>query len=395
MNAILLVVFVGTLAISSAKILKLAPDAQVVPGEYVVVLKAGVDARKFISSQVLRRNDGELSALENNVQFVYKEVYPGFSAKLDESELNALDSFEEVDYISPNQIFTINAVVTQPGAEYGLARLSQKLPVSGTNGNYRYDDIAGNGVSVYVVDTGIYIQHNDFGGRAVQGANYVTGESNEDLNGHGTHCAGTVGGSVYGVAKRARLVAVKVLNGAGSGTLAAVISGIEFAVSNSTGNRANAVISMSLGASSNAAVDQAANSAVSNGVTTVVAAGNSGANACNFSPAGAASAITVAASGQDEAQTSWSNWGPCVDIIAPGLYIKSAWPGSQDATNTISGTSMATPHVAGLVAYLQSVYNYATPALVDAAIKSYAQNGAISNVPASQLNALAQNDVSN
>jgi len=214
---------------------------------------------------------------------------------------------------------------------------------------------------------------------------------NIDLNGHGTHCAGTVGGSKYGVAKRVNLVAVKVLDRLGSGTLAGVAAGIDWAAGDAKGN---SVISMSLGGGFNQALNDAVAGAVSKGVTTVVAAGNDAANACNYSPASAPSAITVGATQINDQIASFSNRGSCVDILAPGVSITSSWIGSPTAINTISGTSMATPQVAGLAAYLISLEGLSTPAAVEARIVALAANGALINLPAGTVNRLSQNDVS-
>jgi len=394
MKVILLAVFLGTLAISSAEILKLAEGAEAIPGEYVILLKDGVDSNRFIRRTALRRNNGELSTLENKVMNVWNSEITGFAAKLDEAEAQQLDASDEVKSIGPNQIFHIAATVTQQGADWGLARLSRKLAVGSSPYSYTYDDSAGTGSTVYVVDTGVYIAHNEFEGRATYGANYVTGEADVDLNGHGTHCAGTVAGRVYGVAKKARIVGVKVLGASGSGTLAAVISGVNFVVTNSTGNRARSFISMSLGASSNTQVDNAVLTAVAQGVSTIVAAGNSGANACNYSPAAAATAITVGATNSADQITSWSNHGTCVQVLAPGNLITSAWIGGVNAVNTISGTSMATPQVAGLCAYLAPKENLNTPAAVTARIAALSVKNAVTTLPSGTPNQITQNELS-
>jgi len=392
MKFILLAVFLGTLAIGSAEILKLAKGAEAVAGEYVILLKDGVDTNQFIRSAVLRRNNGELSKLDTNLMNTWNTEIKGFSARLDENEAKMLDSMAEVDSIGPNQIFYIAAPVTQTGAPYGLARVSRRSAVQ-TPYTYTYDDTAGAGTTVYVIDTGINVAHNDFGGRAIQGANFVSGEAITDGNGHGTHCAGTVGGTTYGVAKRTRLIAVKVLGNSGSGTLDGVISGVNWALSNSTGNRPNSFGSMSLGSSLNTQVNNAVSSAVSAGLAIAVAAGNSGANACNYSPAAVASAFTVGATNAADQITSWSNYGNCVNILAPGNSILSTWIGSNTATNTISGTSMACPHVAGLAAYLRGRdSSLSTPAAVLARLRSLAVNNTVSGLPSGTPNALINND---
>jgi len=390
MNAFFVAITASLVAVSlGGELLKLSPDAKAIPGEYVIKLRDGVNVRSFIKSQTLRRNDGQLSALENNVELVYTTVLNGFSAKLDESELKLLISMAEVEIISPNQVINAYQVV-QNNADWGIARLSSRAALTSAPYTYRYNQLGGQGSTVYVVDTGIYIEHNEFQGRAVLGQNFITNEAFADGNGHGTHCAGTVGGVTYGVAKNVRLVAVKVLSNAGSGTIAGVIGGIDWSAANRTGN---SVISMSLGGSYNLLLNQAADNAIAVGVTTVVAAGNDGASACNYSPASTANAITVGASGINDALTSWSNTGNCVQIVAPGLSITSAWIGSPTATSTISGTSMATPQIAGLAAYLLAAENLASPAAVWNRIDALSISGVLT-VPSGTPNKLSQNDVS-
>jgi subtilisin family serine protease len=223
-------------------------------------------------------------------------------------------------------------------------------------------------VRAYIIDTGIRTTHNEFGGRATFGANYANGQD-EDCNGHGTHVAGTVGGSRYGVAKGVTLIAVKVLNCAGSGTTTGVINGINYVAGVQI---YPAVANMSLGGGASQSLDDAVNKAVFLGVTFAVAAGNSGANACNYSPARAANAITVGATTSTDARASYSNYGGCVDIFAPGSSITSAWKNSNTATKTISGTSMASPHVAGVaVLYLE-----ANPGATAGAVSTALINGA-------------------
>jgi subtilisin family serine protease len=271
----------------------------------------------------------------------------------------------DVKYIEADQVVSINweqdpkavaplATITQTGATWGISRIWQKTISTGPPNTFVYNDLAGKGVDVFVIDTGIFIQHNDFGGRASFPFNSVPGEGLTDGNGHGTHCAGTIGGTTFGVAKQVNLFAVKVLSAAGSGTTAGVAAGVDY-VTNSR-NKANAAIaSMSLGGGASAVMDDAVIQSIANGVTYAIAAGNNNANACNYSPARVATAVTVGATQLNTAapfdtRASYSNFGTCVDIFAPGTSITSDWIGSATATNTISGTSMATPHVAGAIA---------------------------------------------
>jgi len=252
---------------------------------------------------------------------------------------------------------------------------------------YYYNaNTGGDGVDVYVIDTGILTTHPGFGGRAYNGVNYAGG-SNTDQNGHGTHCAGTVGGTTTGIAKWATLYSVKVLGADGSGSLANVIAGVNW-VANQGGNRP-AVGSMSLGSTYNAAVNNAVAATVSSGTTMVVAAGNSNANACNYSPASTASAISVGASDQNDARSSFSNWGNCVHIFAPGTGIYSTYLGN--GYSTLSGTSMACPHVAGQAAVILSENPNFTPAQVKSRITTQGQKNLLSGVGTGSPNNLLYN----
>jgi subtilisin family serine protease len=215
-------------------------------------------------------------------------------------------------------------------------------------------------VTAYIIDTGIKYSHSDFGGRATFGYDAV-GSGGVDCNGHGTHVAGTVGGTAYGVAKAVKLVGVRVLNCAGSGTNAGVIAGVNWVTQNA---KKPAVANMSLGGGVSTALDNAVASSITSGVTYALAAGNSTANACNSSPSRVASAITVGATTSTDAKASYSNYGTCLDIFAPGSSIKSDWYSSDTATNTISGTSMASPHVAGAAALVLAANPSFTPAQV-------------------------------
>jgi subtilisin family serine protease len=246
---------------------------------------------------------------------------------------------------------------------------------------YKYTDAAdGSGVTVYVIDTGIYTANVEFGNRAVWGTNTVD-SAKTDGNGHGTHCAGTIGGNTYGMAKGAKLVAVKVLSDSGSGSTAGVISGIQWAVKDKKGPGA-AVGSMSLGGGKTATMNAAVADATTQGLIMVVAAGNDNKNACNYSPASTPEAITVAASDNKDNKATFSNFGDCVHVFAPGVAITSAWIGGPSAVNTISGTSMACPHVAGQVAkYLETQPN-AKASVAKAWIVANAQAGIIKGIPA-------------
>jgi len=335
----------------------------VIPDEYIVVLKRNVTDFDFklITSKVS-------GSVESFMTFQIG-TFRGFSAKIKNSViLKFLGTSDLVDYIEQNQmVFLAQSCTDQNPATWGLSRISHESTQAGIESeSYRYSN-NGRGVTAYIVDTGIEITHPQFEGRATWGANYAD-STNTDCNGHGTHVAGTVGSSTYGVAKGVELVAVKVLGCSGSGSNAGVIQGVQY-TTNACANKKKCVANMSLGGSANKALDDALEAAVAEGIVYVVAAGNSNANACLSSPARAASAVTVAASYYDYSTTMieseipghfkmagsytdirayFSNFGTCVDIVAPGQQITSTW--INNGLSTISGTSMASPHVCGVSA---------------------------------------------
>jgi len=395
MNA-LTVTLLCSLTIANAVILKLGSDSEIIAGSFIVKLKTGVNVDTFIASKTLKRNNGALIGLKSDVNRVYNTVFNGFAAQLDDSELKELDSMSEVEYIEPDQVVRVAQILSQNNADWGLARHSSQSTLSGSPYTYRYDASGGSNARVYVIDTGILVAHNEFGGRAVTGENFITGESNTDLNGHGTHCAGTVAGSTYGVAKNATVVGVKVLSASGSGSTAGVISGIEWSYNDAVNNnlgRVN-VLSLSLGGGYSAASNAAIAASVQAGVPAAVAAGNSGADACNYSPASEPTAITVAATNLADSITSWSNYGSCVDICAPGNGITSSYIGSNTATATLSGTSMATPHVAGLLAYIGTREGITQASQLETRLKALASSGSLSGLPTGTPNLLSQNELS-
>jgi subtilisin family serine protease len=336
--------------------IRLAGTADAVAGSYIVVLKDSAVASK--ANRVAAVGDKSSSLARGygaEVRRTFGAALNGFEAGMSEAAAKRLAADPSVAYVEQNQ--RVSLLATQTGATWGIDRIDQaNLPLSTT---YTYNTTASN-VTAYIIDTGIKYTHSDFGGRATYGYDAV-GSGGVDCNGHGTHVAGTVGGTTYGVAKAVRLVGVRVLNCSGSGTNAGVIAGVNWVTQNA---RKPAVANMSLGGGVSTALDNAVASSISSGVTYALAAGNSSANACNSSPSRVSSAITVGATTRTDARASYSNYGTCLDIFAPGSAITSAWYTSNSATNSISGTSMAAPHVAGAAALVLATNTGFTPAQV-------------------------------
>jgi subtilisin family serine protease len=347
-------------------------------GQYIVVLKPDASTRleELIAA-------AELAGVgETRLLFRYEAALNGFAAVLPDRAVEALRLHPAVDYIDVDQAVQIDA--TQSPATWGLDRIDQRnLPLSNS---FTYN-ATGAGVTAYIIDTGIRFSHNEFGGRAVTGYDAVDGGSADDCNGHGTHVAGTVGGSTYGVAKGVQLVGVRVLNCSGSGSTSGVIAGVDWVTSNHAAG-APAVANMSLGGSISTSLDSAVTRSINDGVSYAIAAGNSNRNACNYSPARVSAAITVGATTSSDTRASYSNYGSCLDIFAPGSSITSAWYTSNTATNTISGTSMATPHVAGVAAlYLQGNPG-ASPSTVRNALVNNATTGVVKSAGTNSPNRL-------
>jgi len=316
-------------------------NANKVENSYIVVLDDSIVGERgrfsiapYVAQEMVATHRGQLKHL-------YQHAINGFAVEMTPEEAEALSLDFRVKYVEEDGIVT--ADVTQSNPPWGLDRIDQRnRPLSAT---YTYN-WTGSGVRAYVIDTGIRTTHSQFGGRASNVFD-AFGGSGADCNGHGTHVAGTIGGSTYGVAKSSLLRGVRVLNCSGSGTNSGVIAGVDWV----TNNHINpAVANMSLGGGVSSALDTAVNNLANSGVPIAVAAGNSNADACGSSPARAANAITTGSTTTTDARSSFSNFGTCVDIFAPGSGILSSWFSSDTATATLSGTSMASPHVAGVAA---------------------------------------------
>ncbi len=341
-------------------------------GAYIVVLNDGPGRSGHVTAAGHRGRYGVRATR------VYENALKGYAARLSASQVAALRSDPSVDFVEADGVVTADTI--QSGATWGLDRIDQRTRP--TNGTYVYTN-TGAGVTAYIIDTGIRFSHSQFAGRAVSGYDAVDGGSADDCNGHGTHVAGTVGGSSYGVAKGVTLVAVRVLNCAGSGATSGVIAGIDWVTANHAAGQP-AVANMSLGGGASSALDAAVRRSITDGVAYAIAAGNGNAgghqaNACNYSPARVGEAMTISATDSLDRKASWANYGSCVDWFAPGVSITSAWYTTDTATTTISGTSMATPHTAGVAAlYLQSNPS-SSPASVRTALYNLTTKGVVAS----------------
>lgn len=357
-------------------------------GRYIVTLKADTVKSDHLSWVNEAAGAGANITHDWNPDFVN-----GYAANLDDDALRTLRASPDVESIGEDGVVSIK--VTETNAPWGIARLSSTSAISGSDTansyTYTYNSAAGSGVDIYVIDTGIYTSHSDFGGRARWGATFG-GYADADGNGHGTHVSGTAAGTRWGVAKAANLIAVKVLSDSGSGSVSDIVSGLDWVATQVSSSGRPSIATLSLGGSASTTLDNAVTSLVNQGIHVTVAAGNSNTDASSSSPARATAVNTIGATTIADARASYSNYGSVVDIFAPGTDVTSSWIGSTTATNTISGTSMATPHVAGLLAYLISVNGNSSPASLTSTLKGLGLSGVLTGIPSGTVNLLAHND---
>ncbi|MFD5243806.1 S8 family peptidase [Amycolatopsis sp. NPDC058340] len=366
-----------------------AGAANAVGGSYIVVLKPtavgqGVAAASEITANVAAKAQGLTGQYGTTLSRTFGSALNGFSIKADEAAAKRLAADPQVAYVVQNKTFKISETQDNPPS-WGLDRVDQAdLPL---DNKYTYPTKADN-VTAYVIDTGVRGSHKDFGDRATGGKDFVDNDDTpNDEHGHGTHVAGTIGGTDHGLAKGVKIVGVRVLDANGSGTTEGVVAGVDWVAANAKGP---SVANMSLGGGADDALDAAVKGAIDKGVTFALAAGNESSDAGTTSPARVKEAITVAASDKTDKQASFSNYGSVVDLYAPGVDITSSWATGDDATNTISGTSMAAPHVAGAAALYLSAHPDATPAQVAEGLVGAAADGKISNPTGGTANKLLQ-----
>lgn len=343
-----------------------APGA--ISGSYIVTLDESAPDAGSARGKALAEEYGA------EIKRTYRSALNGYAVELSAAEARKFAADPAVASVVQNRTFRISGTQPSPPS-WGLDRIDQKtLPL---NQSYTYPDKAGEGVTAYIIDTGVRISHGDFGGRASNGYDAIDNDNTaQDGHGHGTHVAGTVAGSSYGVAKKAKIVGVRVLDNSGSGTTDQVVAGIDWVTANAV---KPAVANMSLGGGADSVLDAAVRKSIASGITYAVAAGNESTDASTKSPARVGEAITVGSTTSTDARSSFSNYGTVVDIFAPGSSITSSWNTSDSATNTISGTSMASPHVAGAAALYLADHPGETPAQVSAGLVAAASTGVVTN----------------
>ncbi|KAI9592450.1 peptidase S8/S53 domain-containing protein [Syncephalis fuscata] len=369
-------------AIPSAALVRNVPLSlkESIQGNYIVKLRPGNQLHAFISEH----NSFAQGASAEHTYDLGR--FQGFSGKLNEDQLARYKQDPRVEYVQAQNIMTIAGQQASPPS-WGLPRVSQRN--LDNSAPYVYPDTAGEGAEIWVIDTGVVATHSDFEGRATMAKSFVKNEANTDMHGHGTHVAGTTASKSYGVAKKAKVFGVKVLNGQGSGSDADVIAGVQYVAQNA--RRGKSVVNMSLGGPKSQALDDAVNAAVDAGVVFIVAAGNDSKDACIGSPSGASKVFAVAASDKNDQQAYFSNIGKCVKTYAPGMDIKSLWKGTDGSTNTISGTSMASPHVAGVAALYLAAGNYSSVNDVYSALIANATPNVIKGASPNTVNRMVYN----
>ncbi|CAG8604555.1 90_t:CDS:2, partial [Acaulospora morrowiae] len=376
-----------------------------IPEQYIVVFKEHVDPA-VVEGHLARVNNLILKKMAHaHENYGIRQSFgigklKGYSGRFSYDILNFIRHLNEVEYVEQDQY--VFAIDTQEHAPWGISRISHRYDWDEDHRHtYHFEYDTGEGVTVYVIDTGVRIDHVEFEGRASWGKTTSSGDPTEfDGDGHGTHVAGIIAGKHVGVAKDAKIVAVKVLDSNGRGTWSDVLLGIEFAVvkhneqvEDQNSNFTGSVINMSLGGGYSKIINVATNEANDAGISVVVAAGNERADACNSSPASAEGATTVGATTISDDFAWFSNYGPCVDVFAPGVDIKSSWNSLPTSYISLSGTSMASPHVAGLSAYFLSLYPRSSPEFIKKLIVKWATPDALLDVPESSVNLLAYNHV--
>jgi len=399
MKLLLLLIFVVPLVYSRA-IFHLGDPTKVIPNQYMIVLQDNTTiAIRDDHISKISNNNRLVEGIQENVFFRWHATIIGYAAQLSKETVSELLENPLVQWVEQDQVVSLEEdtiqeqIQTDPQA-WGLRRIDQ-VDFLFNDDTYSYYNSSGEGVDIYIIDTGIFTTHEEFGGRAIWGINVVPGEEQQDCNGHGTHVASTAAGLEYGVAKKATLIAVKVLGCGGSGSWSGVEEGINFATTSHASRGRRSVANLSLGGGISPTTDAAVQASVAAGITYAIAAGNSNANACNYSPARTPEATTVGATAytlnanpqlpSQDTRSTFSNIGTCVDIFAPGTNIKAAYIGSNTATAVLSGTSMASPHVAGVAAVqighrLNIGGPEFTPALLDSYLKSVSTKDHISNV---------------
>ncbi|HCA5286604.1 S8 family peptidase [Acinetobacter nosocomialis] len=373
-SAVFLSMAATHLAYAAPNLLNSAIDSSqakgIIKNQYIVILNKDIGPAKDFAQNIAKQHGGRI--LQS-----YDSALKGFAIYLPDTAgtafIEAMKKNPQVLSVENDTVVNIDAT-TQTNPDWGLDRIDQKaLPLNST---YSYSQ-TGIGTTVYIVDTGILSTHQEFSGRVLSGYTAISdGNGTTDCNGHGTHVAGTVGGTTYGVAKNVKLVPVRILGCDGSGASSNVIAGLDWILKNGS---KPAVVNMSLGGAASSSLDSAVENLYNNGYVMVVAAGNSNTDACTSSPARTSNAITVAATDNTDTRASYSNYGSCVDIFAPGSQINSSWIGSNTATKVLNGTSMATPHVAGVVAELLQSTPTATPQTITSNLLNQATSDVVKN----------------